>query len=64
MKIINACKESALFTYLVRWYPGAVNLPPGDIILAQLAYPLSDVIFCLGQEQLTYLSTNIENNYL
>jgi hypothetical protein len=33
--------------------------PPGDIILAQLASPLNDVIFCLHQDQETYLSTNI-----
>jgi hypothetical protein len=38
---------SALFTNLVGWYPGAVSLPLSDAILAQLASPLSDVMFCL-----------------
>jgi hypothetical protein len=28
---------SALSTFLVGWYAGAVSLPPGDVILAQLA---------------------------
>jgi hypothetical protein len=36
---------SALFTYLVRWHAGAVSFPPSDAILAQLAWPLSDVMF-------------------
>jgi hypothetical protein len=35
---------SALFTNLVEWQAGAVSSPLSDIILAQLAYPLSDVI--------------------
>jgi len=34
-------------------------LPPGDIIFAQLAYPLNGITFCLRRELLTYLSTNI-----
>ncbi len=38
---------SALLTYLVGWHAGAVNLPPSDVILAHLACPLSDVMFCL-----------------
>jgi hypothetical protein len=38
---------SALFTYLVGWHTSAVSLPPSDVTLAQLAYPLSDVMFCL-----------------
>jgi hypothetical protein len=37
---------SVLFTILVRWHGGAVSFP-SDVILAQLACPLSDVIFCL-----------------
>jgi hypothetical protein len=37
--------SSALFTLLVRWHASAVSLPPGDVILAQLACPLNDVIF-------------------
>jgi len=31
--------------FLVRWHASAVSLPPGDIILAQLAWPLNAVIF-------------------
>jgi hypothetical protein len=38
---------SALFTYLVGWHAGAVSFPLGDIILAHLAGPLSDIMFCL-----------------
>jgi hypothetical protein len=38
-------RYSALFTNLVRWHAGAVSFPPRDIILAQLACPLSDVMF-------------------
>ncbi len=38
---------SALFTNLVRWHAGAVSFPLSDVILAQLACPLSDVMFCL-----------------
>jgi hypothetical protein len=45
--------------FLVRWQASVIIVPPGDVILAQLACPLNDVIFCLHQEQLTYLSTNI-----
>ncbi len=33
--------------YLVGWHAGAVSLPPSDVILAQLACPLSDIMFCL-----------------
>jgi hypothetical protein len=36
---------SAGFTFLVMWHASAVSLPPGDVILAQLACPLNDVIF-------------------
>jgi len=38
---------SALFTNLVEWYARAVSFPLSDVILAQLACPLSDVMFCL-----------------
>ncbi len=38
---------SALFTNLVGWHAGAVSFPLSDVILAQLACPLSDVMFCL-----------------
>jgi hypothetical protein len=41
---------STLFTYLARWHPGAISLPPADVIFAHLACPLNDVIFCLQQE--------------
>ncbi len=46
--------HSALFTYLVGWHAGAVSFSRSDIILAQLVYPLSDVMFCLhsGREYL------------
>jgi hypothetical protein len=35
---------SALFTNLFGWHTSAVTLPPGDVILAQLACTLNDVI--------------------
>ncbi len=38
---------SALFANLVRWHAGALSFPLSDIILAQPAYPLSDIMFCL-----------------
>ncbi len=41
---------SALFTKLVVWNAGVVSFPPpplSDVILAQLACPLSDIMFCL-----------------
>jgi hypothetical protein len=34
---------SALFTNLVGWHTGAVSFPLSDVILAQLACPLSDM---------------------
>ncbi len=38
---------SVLFTNLVGWHVGAVSFPLSDAILAELASPLSDVMFCL-----------------
>ena len=49
---------STLFTLLVGWHTSAVSFPPGDIILAQLACPLNDIIFVYIGNYLTYLSTN------
>jgi hypothetical protein len=37
----------ALFTNLVEWHASAVSFLPSDVILAQLACPLSDVMFYL-----------------
>jgi hypothetical protein len=42
--------SSALFTNLVRWHTGAVSFPLSDVILAQPACPLSDIMFCLHSE--------------
>jgi hypothetical protein len=36
---------SALFSFLVKWHASAVSLPPGHIILAELAYPPNVIIF-------------------
>ncbi len=55
---------SALFTFLVRWYACTVSLPPGGVILAQLACPPNEVIFCLHLEYLTYLTTNIAAKFI
>jgi hypothetical protein len=52
---------SPLFTNLVGWHARAVSFPLSDVILAQLACPLSDIMFCL---QLTYLSTNIASLFV
>jgi hypothetical protein len=40
-------RYSALFTNLVGWHASAVSFTLSDVILAQLACPLSDVMFCL-----------------
>jgi hypothetical protein len=45
----KAC-YSALFTNLVRWHASAVSFPLSDDILAQLACPLSDIMFFYIQE--------------
>jgi hypothetical protein len=45
MFVERKVQYSALFTNLVRQHAGAVSFPPSDIILAQLACPLSDVMF-------------------
>jgi hypothetical protein len=42
--------SSALFTLLVGWHASAVSLQPSDVIFAELACPMNDVIFCLHQE--------------
>ncbi len=47
--IFNVCRKihySALFINLVGRHASAVSFPISDVILAQLAYPLSDVMFC------------------
>jgi hypothetical protein len=38
---------SALFTNLVGWHASAVSFPQSDVILAQLACSLSDIMFYL-----------------
>jgi hypothetical protein len=35
--------SSALFTILLGWHTGVVNLPPGDVILAQLVLFTSEI---------------------
>jgi len=47
MFVERKVRYSALFTNLVGWHAGAVSFIPSDIILVQLACPLSDVMFCL-----------------
>jgi len=47
MFVERKVRYSALFTNLVGWHAGAVSFPLSDVILAQLAYPLSDVMFYL-----------------
>ncbi len=44
-----------MFTTLVRWHAGTVSFSLSDVILAQLACPLSDVVFYL-HSGITYQS--------
>ncbi len=54
---------SGLFTNLVGYHAGAVSFPLSDVILAQLACPLSYVVLCL-HSGVTYLSTIIDLAFL
>jgi hypothetical protein len=47
MFVERKVRYSALFTYLVGWHARAVSFPLSDVILAQLACPMSDVKLCL-----------------
>jgi hypothetical protein len=47
MFVERKVRYSALFTNLVGWHASAVSFPLSDVILAQLACPLSDIMFCL-----------------
>jgi hypothetical protein len=47
MFVKRQVRYSHLFTNLVGWHAGAVSSPVSDIILAQLACPLSDILICL-----------------
>ncbi len=47
MFVDRKVRYSTLFTNLIGWHAGSVSLPPMAVILAQLACPLSDVMFCL-----------------
>jgi len=61
---------SALFTILVGWHIGAISFPLNDVIVAQLACPLSDVMFYLhsrattkGQISSVFVSQTILENW-
>jgi hypothetical protein len=43
-------RYSALFTNFVRWHAGTVSFPLSDVILAQLACTMRDVMFYLHSE--------------
>ncbi len=47
MFVERKVRFSALFTYLVGWHARAVSFPLSDVILAQQASPMSDVMLCL-----------------
>ncbi len=51
MFVERKVRYSALFTNLVGWHAGAVSSPLSDVILAQLACPLRDIMFCLHSER-------------
>jgi len=57
MFVERKVRYSALSTILVRWHASAVSFPLSDVILAQLACPLYDVMFCL-HSGITNLSLN------
>ncbi len=57
--VIDRFVTQLCLLFLHRLHTGAISLPPSDIILAELACPLSDIMFCLHKEWLTYLSLNI-----
>jgi hypothetical protein len=44
MFVERKVRYSALFTNLVWWHAGAVSFPLNDVILVQLACPLSDML--------------------
>jgi hypothetical protein len=44
MLVERKVRYSDFFTNLVGWHGGAVSFPLSDIILSQLACPLSDII--------------------
>jgi hypothetical protein len=52
--IINVYREIGKFLsfvyFLVEWYARAVSLHPGNVIFAQLAFLVNDVIFWLHLE--------------
>jgi hypothetical protein len=48
MFVERKVRYSSLFTDLVGWHANAVIFPLSDVIFAQLACPLSDVLFCLN----------------
>ncbi len=50
MFVERKVRYSALFTNMVKWHAGAVSFPLSDVILAQLACPLSDIMLCLHSE--------------
>jgi hypothetical protein len=47
MFVERKVRYSALFTSLVGWHASAVSFPLSVVILAKLACPLSDIMFCL-----------------
>jgi hypothetical protein len=51
MFVERKVRYSYLFTNLVGWHTGIITFPLSYIILAQLASPLSDVVFCLHSEK-------------
>jgi hypothetical protein len=57
MFVERKVRYSALFTNLVGWHAGAVSFHPSDIIVAQLACTLSDIMFYLHSTR-TNLSLN------
>ncbi len=62
MFVERKVRYSALFTNLVGWHTAAVSFPLSDVILAQLACPLSDIKFCLHSGRTNLSLYNIDIN--
>jgi hypothetical protein len=45
MFVESQVSSTALISILVGWHASAVCLPKGDVIFAQLAWPLNNVTF-------------------
>jgi len=64
MFVERKVRSSGLFSNFVGWHASTVSFPLSDVILAQLGYPLNEVMFYLHSGIPNYLSTNIESSLM